>query len=54
VGAADGFDQLKADSWLNWMERHQLSWANWNITDKDETTALLYPSPLKGDRRKAI
>lgn len=46
VGEADGNGKFlleKAEKWLDWMERNQLSWANWNITDKEETTALLKP-----------
>lgn len=44
VGEADGdgeFNREKTARWLTWMEEHKLSWVNWNITDKDETTALL-------------
>jgi endoglucanase len=46
VGEANGdgiFDQQRNAKWMNWMEKHQLSWANWNITDKKETTAILMP-----------
>lgn len=46
VGEANGdgkFDQEKTDKWFNWLEKNKLSWANWNITDKKETTALLMP-----------
>ncbi|TDG37286.1 glycoside hydrolase family 5 protein [Pedobacter changchengzhani] len=46
VGEANGdgiFDTEKTDKWLNWLERNKLSWANWNLTDKKETTALLLP-----------
>lgn len=46
VGEASGdgvFDQQKTDKWLNWLEKNQISWANWNLTDKKETTALLMP-----------
>jgi endoglucanase len=46
VGEANGdgvFDKEKTENWLNWMERNRLSWANWNITDKEETTAILRP-----------
>jgi endoglucanase len=46
VGEANGdgvFDRQRADRWLEWMERNKLSWANWNLTDKKETTALLEP-----------
>jgi len=46
VGESDGdgvFDRQKSDKWVNWMEKHKLSSANWNLTDKKETTALLLP-----------
>jgi endoglucanase len=46
VGESDGngiFDLGKTNNWLNWMEKNKLSWANWNITDKKETTAILNP-----------
>lgn len=46
VGEADGdgkFDKKKTQLWLDWMETNKLSWANWNVTDKDETTAILMP-----------
>lgn len=50
VGEANGdgkFHTDKTDKWLKWMETHKLSWANWNITDKKETTALLLPGSSK-------
>ncbi|MBC7568082.1 MAG: glycoside hydrolase family 5 protein [Pedobacter sp.] len=46
VGEATGdgvFDVQKTDTWFMWMEKHKLSSANWNLTDKKETTALLLP-----------
>jgi endoglucanase len=46
VGESNGngvFDLEKTNRWLNWMEANKLSWANWNITDKIETTALVLP-----------
>lgn len=46
VGEANGdgvFDEQKNAKWMNWMEQHKLSWANWNVTDKKETTAILMP-----------
>lgn len=53
VGESNGdgvFDRNKTDQWVNWMEQHQLSWANWNLTDKDESTALLRPGSMaKGE-----
>jgi endoglucanase len=46
VGEANGngkFDLNLVKTWADWMEEHKLSWTNWNITDKAETTALLMP-----------
>ncbi len=46
VGEASGngvFDIAENETWIKWMGTHKLSWVNWNITDKDETTALLKP-----------
>jgi endoglucanase len=52
VGESNGngvFDKAKTKTWLNWMEANHLSWANWNITDKEETTAILLPgAPVNG------
>ena len=52
VGESNGngkFDRDLNKTWLAWMEANHLSWANWNITDKNETTALLVPgAPEKG------
>jgi endoglucanase len=44
VGESNGngvFDVDKTTAWWNWMEKYKLSSANWNITDKAETTAIL-------------
>jgi endoglucanase len=53
VGEANGdgiFDKAKTENWLNWMEENKLSWINWNVTDKVETTALLKPNAsVKGN-----
>jgi endoglucanase len=46
VGEADGngqFDKDKNEAWLTWLESNKLSWVNWNLTDKQETTAILLP-----------
>lgn len=46
VGEANGdgvFDLQKTEKWLAWLEKNKLSWANWNVTSKKETTALLMP-----------
>jgi endoglucanase len=52
VGEADGngkFDRAEVNTWLQWMETNKLSWTNWNITDKAETTAILaHNAPKKG------
>lgn len=46
VGEASGngvFDLSENEAWMKWVKDRQLSWVNWNITDKAETTALLKP-----------
>jgi len=46
VGEASGngqFNHKKTKKWLRWVADRKLSWANWNITDKQETTAFLEP-----------
>jgi endoglucanase len=52
VGESNGngqFSKTKTKLWVDWMAANQLSWANWNLTDKDETTALLEPgAPANG------
>lgn len=52
VGEANGngqFSRSKTKLWTDWMDHNKLSWANWNLTDKDETTALLEPgAPANG------
>src|SRR6202012_690151 len=44
VGESNGngkFDTKLVKPWFQWLEDNKLSWVNWNITDKNETTALL-------------
>ncbi|MES2828857.1 MAG: glycoside hydrolase family 5 protein [Bacteroidota bacterium] len=46
VGESNGdgvFNKKTNTKWLNWMEQNKLSWTNWNLTDKKETTALVLP-----------
>lgn len=52
TGSADGngkLDEAETRLWWDFMERHQLSWCNWSVTDKAETTAALKPgAPVTG------
>ncbi len=44
VGESNGdgkFDLAKNATWIKWMDQNKLSWTNWNLTDKKETTAIL-------------
>jgi len=46
VGESNGdgiFNPVKTSQWMDWMEKNRLSWVNWNVTDKKETTALMLP-----------
>lgn len=36
-------DQTEVNAWFNFMEENQLSWCNWAIGDKNETSAALLP-----------
>ena len=31
-------------NWLEWMQRHSISWVAWSVSDKDETCSMLYPT----------
>jgi endoglucanase len=52
VGEASGNGAFNLDEnkkWVDWLKKNKLSWVNWNITDKNETTALLKPgAPING------
>ena len=52
VGESNGngeFNIEKTERWMDWMEKNRLSWVVWNVTDKNETTALMLPgAPAKG------
>jgi len=46
VGESNGngeFNFEKTGKWMDWMENNRLSWVVWNVTDKNETTALMLP-----------
>ncbi|MEO8333941.1 MAG: glycoside hydrolase family 5 protein [bacterium] len=46
TGSADGngmLDSTETRKWLAFMDEHKLSWANWSVADKNETTAALLP-----------
>ena len=36
-------DYEETKKWLEFMDRHQLSWCNWSVADKRETSAALQP-----------
>ncbi|MDN3583820.1 glycoside hydrolase family 5 protein [Mucilaginibacter flavus] len=52
VGEASGdgeFNLQKTQTWMKWLADNHLSWVNWNITDKHETTAILQSgAPIYG------
>lgn len=46
TSAADGSGGVffeSSDQWLRWMDEHSISWCNWSLCDKDETSAALRP-----------
>jgi endoglucanase len=34
-------DRQELEAWFNFMEQHKISWCNWSIADKNETSAAL-------------
>ena len=36
-------DYAETQKWLEFMDRHKLSWCNWSVADKRETSAALQP-----------
>lgn len=42
-------DKASSDEWLNYLEKKQISWCNWSLCNKSESSALLLPSaPTSG------
>jgi len=41
--AATHKQSLRNKAWLDFMDRHKLSWCNWSVADKRETSAALQP-----------
>jgi len=37
-----GINYGSTEEWLNWMNEKQLSWCNWAINSKDETSSIFY------------
>ncbi len=52
TSAADGNGGVfvrESDVWLNFLAENKLSWCNWSLADRDETSAALLPgAPPKG------
>lgn len=45
--AQGDIDQVETGLWLDFMEQNNLSWCNWSVNNKDETTSILLPSTSK-------
>lgn len=46
TSAADGSGGVfidSSDQWISWMKEKQISWCNWSLCDKNETSAALRP-----------
>lgn len=37
-------DNNETNLWINFVEQYKLSWCNWSVTNKDETSAALLPT----------
>ncbi len=40
-------DKTSSDEWLAYLEKNQISWCNWSLCNKSESSALLLPSAPK-------
>ncbi len=40
-------DKTSSDEWLAYLEKNQISWCNWSLCNKSESSALLLPSASK-------
>ncbi len=52
TSAADGSGGVflqKSDVWLRFLDEHRLSWCNWSLGDRDETSAALKPGAPLGN-----
>ena len=50
ISSADGgghIDQAEADRWVAAMDRYGISYVAWNLSNKDEASAILLPSCTK-------
>lgn len=41
--ASGDIDYIETSMWMNFVNEYQLSWCNWSLTDKDETSSALKP-----------
>ncbi|MBC8053472.1 MAG: glycoside hydrolase family 5 protein [Sphingobacteriaceae bacterium] len=37
------FDQTETNNWFTFLDQHKISWCNWSVADKTETSAALKP-----------
>ena len=43
----------EADRWMEWMDANSISWANWSLCDKNESSAALVPGAVKNGNWEA-
>jgi endoglucanase len=44
LSTGDGFlDSAETEQWFSFMDKHNLSWCNWSVGDKNETASLIVP-----------
>lgn len=47
ANGSGNIDITETNRWTNYLEDNNLSWCNWSVTNKDETSAILLPSTTK-------
>ncbi len=49
ASGSGAIDKKQADRWIRVMNRYQISYVAWNLSNKDETSAILKPGCAKGN-----
>ena len=37
-------NEVEWKRWIDWSEKHKISWVSWSVADKNETCSVLYPT----------
>ncbi|TYQ17724.1 UNVERIFIED_CONTAM: endoglucanase [Acetivibrio alkalicellulosi] len=49
-----GIDYNSTNEWLSWMDQHKISWCNWAINDKAESSSIFFPGGSLTDNGRLL